>query len=216
MKKIVLSLLVLAATVNVFAAESRAKLTLANANETNSAVIILTDDANAASRCMPLYEGGLGAALVTPYFSVNGANYRIYVTNDADEEISVAFKTNEDVSYTLSVSEVTGTINFRSPDGNVVVLADGQSWTLTKAEVDALNLFVNPSNVQTAFVCQVAGGLSFHGDIAYSGLVIYDENDNEVVAAFDLAVGEDKVVAIAAAGRYYIKNGDQKIFFVVR
>lgn len=214
MKKVFFSLLVLAASINAMATvTARAKLTLTNGTTSNAVVVVLDDEATALSS-VELYEGGMGAPTLAPYISADAKKYRIYVATSL-EDVKLGYKVPATGDYTLSVSEVTGTINFIAPDGSLVVLADGQSWNVTATETEVNAAFtINPT--QTAFVCQVAGGLSFHGDQAYTGLQVLDENDVVVEAAFDLAAGEDKFVAIAAAGRYYIKNGEQKIYFVVR
>ena len=95
---------------------------------------------------------------------------------------------------------------------------ESYSFTATAGESVADRFYISKTEVifQTEFVCQVAGGLSFHGDQAYNGLQVFDENDGIVEAAFDLAAGEDKLVDIANPGKYYILNGEQKIVFVVR
>ncbi len=159
-----------------------------------------------------LNENGISA-----YYG--GARYLQFATNDLEGlnlEIHAAVS-NE----TLTFSNVIGTlylVDNVAKQCKPIVEGDSYTFTATAGASVADRFYISKTEVvfQTEFVCQVDGGLSFHGDVAYSGLVIYNENGNEVEPAFDLAVGEDKFVAIAAAGRYYIKNGDQKIFFVVR
>ena len=192
---------------------AKAKLTLSNGSTSNAVVIVLDDEATALSST-ELYEGAMGAPTLAPYIYADAKKYRIYVATSL-EGVKLGYKVPATGDYTLTVSEVLGTINFVAPDGNLVVLEDGQSWNVnaTVAEVNAAYT-INP--IQTEFVCQVAGGLNFHGDHAYTGLQVFDENDGIVEAAFDLAAGEDKFVAIAVPGKYYILNGEQKIYFVIR
>lgn len=220
MKKIFISILAVAMTMSAAATvQTQVTLTLASASESNSIVIVVTDDASETAYTAPLYEGALGAPQVTPYVLVGGTKYQTYITTDENllNDLPIGFKTSSETDYTLTVSELVGNVKFIDPKtGAAITLTGSESWNLTATEIAAAAVRINPSAVQTEFVCQVPAGLSFHGDQDYTGLQVLDENDQVVEAAFDLAAGEDKVVAIATAGRYYVLNGTQKIFFVVR
>ncbi len=157
-------------------------------------------------------ENGISAYIGT-------ARYVQYGTNELD---GLALEVNAAAANeTLTFANVTGTLYLVD---NVAkkckLIVDGESYdfTATAGASVADRFYISKTAVafQTEFVCQVAEGLSFHGDQDYTGLQVLDENDNVIEAAFDLAAGEDKVVAIATAGRYYVLNGTQKIFFVVR
>ncbi len=150
---------------------------------------------------------------------VNGNRYVQWGSNNLEGlALEILPATAEE---TLTFSNVIGTLYLVD---NVAkkckLIVDGESYTFTATAGASVadRFYISKTEVvyQTEFVCQVAEGLSFHGDQDYTGLQVLDENDQVVEAAFDLAAGEDKVVAIATAGRYYVLNGTQKIFFVVR
>ncbi len=221
MKKIIISMIVLAASLNLAAQTvlSQATFTLKGntSNESGYAVIALVSDADADSYCASLYEGSFSDATVATYVEKGSSKYQIYATNNAEDlkDLALKFKVGDDTEYTLTASGVQGS------DIKIGGIAVDNSFSLTLHKNAAgtgmeEEVVINPSATQTEFVCQVPAGLSFHGDQDYTGLQVLDENDNVIEAAFDLAAGEDKVVAIATAGRYYVLNGTQKIFFVVR
>ncbi len=148
-----------------------------------------------------------------------GARYLQYATQNLDG-LALEFKAAA-ADETLTFSNVLGTlylVDNVAKTSKLIVDGENYPFTATAGVSVADRFYISKTAVafQTEFVCQVAGGLSFHGDKAYTGLQVLDENDVVVEAAFDLAAGEDKFVAIAAAGRYYIKNGEQKIYFVVK
>lgn len=221
MKKVIMSLLVLAASMTAMAAyTSKATLTLTGttSGETCELVIAATTDYSKADMCAIMNMDYRVVAL----YALEGTNkYQLY--GDATiSDLALGFMAGAETDYIIKATNVEGAENFVLYDavsGVKTTLTDGTVYPFVTDGTAAtiLDRFViNPSHVQTAFVCQVAGGLSFHGDQAYTGLQVLDENDQVVEAAFDLAAGEDKFVAIAAAGRYYIKNGEQKIYFVVK
>ncbi len=223
MKKVLFTLLVAAASINMMAQTVTSQVTLRLTGNTSAkygeVILAVVSDANPEAYCAPLYDGAFGSASVTAY-ALDGTNkYEIFTANSY-ADFALGIKTYTDTEYTFKATGVTGdALKLYDPTtGTVTELVENATYVFTAAANSTIadRFVINPSNVQTAFVCQVAGGLSFHGDVAYSGLVIYNENGNEVEPAFDLAVGEDKFVTIAATGRYYIQNGDQKIFFVVR
>ena len=131
MKKVFFSLLVLAASMNAMATiTAKAKLTLSNGSTSNAVVIVLDDEATALSST-ELYEGAMGAPTLAPYIydRATEKKYRIYVATSL-EGVKLGYKVPATGDYTLTVSEVLGTINFVAPDGNLVVLEDGQSWNV--------------------------------------------------------------------------------------
>ena len=124
-------------------------------------------------------------------------------------------------SETINFSSVIGTlylVDNVAKTSKLIVDGENYPFAATAGVSVADRFYISKTEVvfQTEFVCQVEGGLSFHGDQDYTGLQVLDENGAVVEAAFDLAAGEDKLVAIPNAGRYYVLNGAQKIFFVVR
>ena len=220
MKKIFFSLLVLAASMNIMAIDytAKAKLTLRGVTSGEECYFVIAET-NYTPLSALIGEMNMDYRSLALYVSADGKKYQTYAAASLND-IALGLMTSTETNYVITFSDVIGSMTLydkATATPTPIVGGDSYAFTTDGTAATILDRFViNPSSVQTAFVCQVDGGLSFHGDIAYSGLVIYDENDQEVEPAFDLAVGEDKVVAIAAAGRYYIKNGDQKIFFVVR
>ena len=192
-----------------------------------TATAFITMDGNQ----MKLRESATFAAGVDGTYSVTNVNengisayygnarYLQFATNNLD---GLALQIRPaSVNETLTFSNVSGTlylVDNVAKKCQQIVNGESYSFTATAGASVADRFYISKTEVifQTEFVCQVAGGLNFHGDQAYTGLQILDENDVVVEDAFNLAAGEDKFVAIAAAGRYYIKNGEQKIYFVVR
>ncbi len=150
---------------------------------------------------------------------VNGERYVQWGENDLD---GLALEFNAAATdETLTFANVTGTlylVDNVAKTSKLIVDGENYPFAATAGVSVADRFYISKTEVvfQTEFVCQVEGGLSFHGDQDYTGLQVLDENGAVVEAAFDLAAGEDKLVAIPNAGRYYVLNGAQKIFFVVR
>lgn len=222
MKKIFMSLLVIAASLNIMAynVTSHVVLTLSGANsgEANNIILNIVDESISAGTHL-LYDGSFGTNDAYIYAYDGASKYDQYTTTDLTN-FQLGIQAGQAEVYTITASGVVGTPIklYNKTTGEKIDMVDGASITLTATAAGALNdiIVVNPVSAQTEFVCQVPAGLSFHGDQDYTGLQVLDENDNVIEAAFDLAAGEDKVVAIATAGRYYVLNGTQKIFFVVR
>ena len=219
MKKVFFSLLVLAATMNVMAVDftTKARLTVKGTTTNNSSYITVGTTASAVDLNATLNTTN---RLVYLYVDADSKQYQTYIASPSLVDLPLVLQTYTDAQYTITASQVIGDalVLYDKATGKTKDMVEGATYTFEAAANSAIadRFVINPSHVQTAFVCQVAGGLSFHGDQAYTGLQVLDENDVVVEAAFDLAAGEDKFVAIAAAGRYYIKNGEQKIYFVVK
>ena len=224
MKKVLFTLLVAAVSVNLMAQNVTSQVTLRLTGNTSAkygeVILAVVSDANPAAYCAPLYDGAFGAAKVAPYAFVDPAKYEIFTANSYSN-FTLGIKTYKDTVYTFKASNVAGDafVLYDILTGEKKDMKEGATYTFEIAAKDTTStiedrFIINP--IQTEFVCQVAGGLYFHGDQAYTGLQVLAENGDVVEAAFDLAKGKDKFVAIADTGKYYILNGEKKIFFVVR
>ena len=221
MKKIFLAVLAAATTMNIMATTlEQVKLTMTSASSSANMTIRVVDDANPVSAT--LYEDTTFAGNPTTayIYAVDGSkHYQIYKVNAASN-IKLGIGTIADETYTITASNVklgaAAMTLYDEETHQTHILNEGESFTFTAATKTRIEdrFIINP--IQTEFVCQVAGGLYFHGDQAYTGLQVLAENGDVVEAAFDLAKGKDKFVAIADTGKYYILNGEKKIFFVVR
>ena len=227
MKKIFSTLLIVAvSTIAMAAVQDRARLTITGktTGHPNNMTLLVYDAATTPGESGVLYEGGdfSGSPSTTYIYAVDGTKHYQILKANAIADQAIGFGTVDETEYIISVDNViTGSTAFKLYDkvtDQTHTLVDGYSFEITAAANSRIEdrFVINPSATQTEFVCQVPAGLSFHGDQDYTGLQVLDENDNVIEAAFDLAAGEDKVVAIATAGRYYVLNGTQKIFFVVR
>jgi hypothetical protein len=131
MKKMFLSLLVLAASLNVMAIDitAKAKLTLTPTGATSPAEVLYLVQAS------DLNEGyNTGYCALVPSFDTksisifvnyNGEKYGTFGTKDLSN-IELGIKTNDVTDYTITVSDVTGDLTITDlNDGSVITLADG-------------------------------------------------------------------------------------------
>lgn len=112
MKKILLSLLVLAASANIFAAVSYTagadiQIKGNTSNYTHLLTIADITNANPSQYCAEMYEGDFGSAKVALYAIANSKKYEIFASNDIEGQ-ALGVKTYTDGEYTLTFSNIKG------------------------------------------------------------------------------------------------------------
>lgn len=137
MKKLFISLLAIAATLNVMAlnVENQAKITIMGGTATHSLYLINASDlAEGINKgyCSEVYD--LDGHAVALYAIFNGKNYETFGSkNLMDQPLQFAIKTNGSETYTLKVEKVVGTPMVLAFGNKMITLAEG-TYTLTAAE----------------------------------------------------------------------------------
>ena len=113
MKKIILSLLAVAATLNVMAAiniDAKAKITISAGGDESSLILIESSDLNAGwnnGYCGEIYD--LSAIPLALYIQYGGNNYASFGTKDLTaNDIVLAAKGNGAASYTVTITNASG------------------------------------------------------------------------------------------------------------
>lgn len=163
MKKLFISLLMVAATVNAMAITytGKAKLTLKSADNKSCALTIgesedLTDGLNNGYYAELNTEG----KQVLFYVTYQGVKYQQFASNaETMADMQLGIQTNAATTYTLTASNVVGTLNLKFAGVDYVINADGvvfsdvtlpASSTLPAAG-DEANYRVNPSAEKFCF-----------------------------------------------------------------
>ena len=167
MKKIFMSLLVLAATFNAFAIDYTAKATLTLTDTDGDAceiVIAQSDQADINKYNAEMYMENRAIAI---YVSANDKKYEIYATNDLTG-IAFGIMPKEGVTdYTLTVTDVQGeTLVFKDnvtgatypmTEGAIIPLANVTAETITSFQVADAATPVEPN------ICHRYGKLEIYG-----------------------------------------------------
>jgi hypothetical protein len=211
MKKMILSLLAVAATMSAMAITYNAKATiiLTSPNNKTSQLIIAASDDLAAGLNNGYYAElnteGRDAALYVEY---NGVKYMQFATKSLDEMVLGTWFSNnaQDGDYTLTVSNVTGTEPLKIKIGNEIIeLTAGTSKTLSRSALAAAGNMVNPAPAVPG-ICHQNGRLEF---TAYTGasvqVVGYDDNTVVAVPATDITLDYQEIdLAKVADGQYLV------------
>jgi hypothetical protein len=135
MKKILLSLIIIAASLNAMATDyAVATLTLKGNTslEQGEVTLVKTDDPAASSYCAPLYIDQYHVVM----YAINGTEkYQIWANADL-KNFPLGIKTYSDANYTITVSNVSGseTLNlYDAEEDETIVLTAGQSYVFSAA-----------------------------------------------------------------------------------
>jgi len=135
MKKIFVSLFIIAASLNAMATDfAVATLTLKGNTslEQGEVTLVKTDDPAAASFCAPLY---IDQYHVVMYAISGSEKYQIWANADLTN-FPLGIKTYSDANYTITVSNVSGseTLNlYDAVTGQSIALTNGQTYNFTAA-----------------------------------------------------------------------------------
>lgn len=162
MKKIFISLLMAAVTLNAMAADmSIAELTLTSEDHKSSTLIIAqSEDLNAGLNNGYYAELNEEGKEVQLYVTYGGKKYEQFASNAATmQDLQLGIKTNASTSYTLSASNVSGALKVKI-NGVEYTITDGMSEVITlaansilPAAGDEANYVVNPSAPLVQGIC---------------------------------------------------------------
>ena len=158
MKKLFISLLALAATVNVMAlnVENQAKITITGGTATHSLYLINASDLAEGYNngyCGEIYD--LDGHAVAIYAIFNEKNYETFGSKNLMEQpIQFAIKTNGSDTYTLKVEKVKGEPMKIAFGSKVITLAEG-TYTLTAAEAAEVGEFYEEPAAPYSFINNV-------------------------------------------------------------
>lgn len=167
MKKIFLSLLVLAATFNAFAIDYTAKATLTLTDTDGDAceiVIAQSDQTDISKYCAEMYMENRAIAI---YVSANGKKYELYAANDLGELAFGIMPKAGVTDYTLTVTDVEGEtlifkdnatgISYPMTEGAIIPLTNVTAETVTTFQLTEAATPVEPN------ICHRYGRLEVYG-----------------------------------------------------
>jgi len=135
MKKIFVSLLIVAASLNAMATDfAVATLTLKGNTslEKGEVTLVKTDNSAASSFCAPLYMDQYKVAI----YAINGSEkYQVWANADLTN-FPLGIKTYSDANYTITVSNVSGSETLSLYDavtGQAIALTNGQTYEFAAA-----------------------------------------------------------------------------------
>ena len=218
MKKIFVSLFIIAASLNAMATDfAVATLTLKGNTslEQGEVTLVKTDDPNASSYCAPINSIDLYQVIM---FAINGSeNYQIWANADL-ENLALGFKTYSDANYTITVSNVSGSETLNLYDAvadKTIALTDGATYEFAAAANQTItNRFsvvaAAPATPKFCFELEKLTVKGFNG----KKLSIAKKDGTVVVAEFTLGdeYEYDFQPATVEAGKYIIKfNGETAV-----
>lgn len=200
MKKMIFSLLAIAATMNVMATNFSAKATLTlTTSDASCEIVIAETNDNPASLCAPMNFTGRDIAI---YVKSAGNKYELFATNNL-EEIELGLMTDAKTSYTLEASDVEGTpIRIKLLDGTIFEATEGATTTFTAqaSQAEITGMMVNP--IEPA-LCHQYGHLIIEAHQGES-LVVTDMAGNEKINIASLPTKHEVVeLTTLTAGEQY-------------
>ncbi len=219
MKKVMISLLMVVATINAFAVTytSKAKLTLTSSDNKSCTMIIAeSEDLNAGLNNGYYAELNEEGKAVQLYVVYGGKKYQQFASNAATmADLQLGIKTNAATTYTLTASNVSGATPFKvkingveyTIDANGTVFSDvtlPASSTLPAAG-DEANYKVNPAAPLVQGICFNYNKLQL---TKYDGATVEVFADGSATAALTQVVTGDAQFDIdlstLASGKYKV------------
>ena len=224
MKKIMISLLLVAASLNVMALDLTAKVK-----------VTLTANTSATSDVLYLIEAsdlqdGLNAAYCAVVPELNNKPIAFYAYYDNTEystfgtknlgAMAFGMKTNADTDYTLSFTQVTGTLKMKdNVTGTLFDITEGYVYNFTATTSSTINdrfhLFVTPS---TPEICHRYGKLQVSGSTGQN--VVVKNMDDSATSIGTVAITADyqeiAVEGVLAAGQYKVEWNSQTLIIDVK
>lgn len=212
MKKVFFSLLAIAATMNVMATTytSKAKLTLTTAGGDVCYITVASST-----------EKDIHTEM-----NMDNRDIAIYVIKDAKpyqtfceaalEEVALGLKTNAETSYTLTATEVVGTMTIKLLDGTIFEVAEGASTTFAAEanQTEITGMVINPHAVPTEFkVCHQYGKIIVDNPTTEPMDVVLDGEKIGEAAAQTFA---SEVTVTAAAGQHTLEINGQTLIISVQ
>lgn len=222
MKKLIVSMLVIAASMNMMAIDyiAKAKITLTGltSNEVCAVTIAKSNDPSAPYYCAEINMDYRNVAL---YAIASAKNYQIYVAADL-ASLPFGLKTYTDVNYSLTISNVEGTETLKMKDevtGTVFDLTEGYVYNFTAdanqaAITNRFHLYVVPP---TPEICHRYGKLQVSGSIGQN--VVVKNMDDSATSIGTVAITADYQeidLADLAAGQYKVEWNSQTLIIYVK
>ena len=211
MKKIFVSLFIIAASLNAMATDfAVATLTLKGNTslEQGEVTLVKTDDPAAASYCAPINSMDLYQVVM---FAINGTeNYQIWANANL-ENLPLGIKTYTDANYTITVSNVSGseTLNLYDAVANqTIALTEGKTYEFTADPSQTITNRFSLSNPAPGVpeICFTYNVLSLTN---YNGAIVTIFKANETVATVTKNVTSNAKTDIdlkeQPSGRYVVK-----------
>lgn len=225
MKKLMISLLVMAAAMNVFALpqiKGKATITLTSKSGYNATLTLtmsddFTDGVN-KGYCSLDYTDG---KVVDIYALYGGQKYSTFGTKDWENvEIGIT-PADADANYTLSFSNVSGDpIKFYDEKGNMIEAKEDETYEFSVTPgaagyLSKLN-FSMVAPALTPAICHQNGRLEITAYQGASVKVLAYDDESEVIAATDITEAYKEIdLKDLAAGQYIVvlttADGDQRL-----
>ena len=207
MKKIMLSLLAIAATVNVMAIniDAKAKITISAGGAESSLILIQSSDLNEGwnnGYCGEIYD--LSEFPLALYVQYGGKNYASFGTKDlTSNDIVLAAKDNGASEYTITVSNATNTTPLKLMFGAKEIPFEDGTYTLTAAELAAA------TKVASATVKGICFTYNILHLTKYNGAKVEVFAEGAATAAVTANVPSDLEFDVdlnaQASGKYFVK-----------
>ena len=220
MKKIMISLLMVAAAMNAFAVSysGKAKLTL-TAADNESCAIVIAESADFSDGLNNGYYAEFNdeGKDVQLYVVYGGVKYAHFASNAATmQDLQLGVKTNASTTYTLTASNVTGSLKIKFAGVEYTIDAAGVVFSdlalaansVLPAAGDEANYVVNPSAPAVPGICNNYDKLQITG---YAGAQLEVLNYADKASVFTETVAGDNVeIDLEAKGltantQYFVK-----------
>ena len=214
MKKILLSLAVIAASINLMAVDYTSKATITLKGTTSNEVCEMTVG-QTADPLAPYYCAEMNMTYRrVAFYAINSAtNYQIYVAADL-ASLPFGLKTYTDLNYSLTISNVEGTETLKMKDevtGTVFDLTEGYVYNFTAdanqaAITDRFHLYVAPS---VPGICHRYGKLQVTG-MKDTNVVVKNMDDSATSIGTVAITANYQEIDLAglAAGQYKVEYND--------
>ena len=214
MKKIFISLLMVAATMSAFAIDysGKAKLTLTS-SDNKSCALTIAESADLSDGLNNGYYAELNeeGKAVQFYVSFGGKKYQSFASSAATmQDLQLGVKTNASTTYTLTASNVTGSLKIKFAGVEYTIDAAGVVFSdlalaansVLPAAGDEANFVVNPSAPAVPSICFNYNHLIVTG---YAGSTLKVEKAGvAVVAEQTLASDNEDFDLSAESGRLVV------------
>ena len=202
MKKMLVSLFLVAATVSAFAVEytAKAKVVLSAGSQKSTLYLIQSNDLNEGVNEAWCGEIDLDEREIALYAIYDGDDTKKYESFGSKDLSKLTFgvKTNGSETYTITVSEVEGTETLVWQDATGThPMTEGAFWSLTATEIaQAMSFYTAPG---TPEICHQYDKLTVN-NAAGSTVELKDMNDNVLVAAKTITATDNEIDLTAVAG----------------
>ncbi len=220
MKKIMISLLLFAATCNAFATETaRVEIKVKSSDNKSCTIDLIQDDAVTTGAATGSAEMNMTGRQVAFYAMTGGYKYEIYLTKELGE-LPFGLKTNGSTDYTLSVISASGETMtmYDGADGSTFALTAGASKAFTATAnstiEDRFHLFVSAA----PSICHRYGKLQVYGSNGMTVKVLNMDGSATSIADTNITSNLEVDIDLAglAAGQYKVEWNSQTLIIDVK